>query len=89
MKMHMLTLNLYTCLFSKDGGKNMNYFIVKKTNIMGEKMKRILQEPISLPKSTPLGNNPWMAFQYSPINWAHMGKLKAHEVLIGSNYLMV
>jgi hypothetical protein len=50
LKMHMLFPRIFfKCLFSKDGAKNMNNFIVNNTITTWKKMKRILQEPISLP----------------------------------------
>ena len=55
-------------------------------------MKCILQEPISLPKNTTLWNNPWIAFQNSPINWSKW-KTKGIEAVInlvtGSTFIGV
>ena len=51
------------CAFSKDKAKNINNFIVKNTTTIWKKIKRILQEPISVPKNTTSWNNPWTAFQ--------------------------
>ncbi|CDQ63354.1 unnamed protein product [Oncorhynchus mykiss] len=41
-----------------DKAKNIKNFMVKNTITTWNKMKRILQEPISLPKSATLWNNP-------------------------------
>jgi hypothetical protein len=60
----------FICLFSKDKAKNINNFIVKNTVTTWKTMKRILQEPMRVPKNTTLWNIPWIAFQESLINWS-------------------